>query len=564
MLPRRVISLAWFLAFCAGFLTFTSPVPADQAGAKKPAAVLAEKAAALQKNGDAAKAAGVWEQVVKQNPVRADYWYQLATAHYQAKSYRPAIAAYEQSLALRANYPFNSAYNIACCYALLGEKEPALAWLEKAFQIGFRDLAHAQTDEDFESLRDDPKFRTLVALTDVSKLSRDEGWRYDLQLLAREIKRRHPNPYRTVPREQFDAYVQKLHDDIPKLKDGQVMVGLMKLGAMAGDGHTFMRPGGPRQTVPLQLFLFTEGVFVTAAAPEQADLAGAEVLKIGGHKVADVLAALDPLISRDNAMGPKALGPHLLGIPALLHALDLISEADKAPYTVRDAAGKERTVTLSAGEHTANEKWANARKGASRPAPLYLKNQTAPYWFEHVTEAKLVYFQYNAVRNGPEETLEKFCERLFKFVNENDVEKLVLDLRRNGGGNSLLNRPIIHGLIRCEKINQRGKLFVITGRHTFSAAQNCTTDLEMHTQALFVGEPTGSSPNFIGESVRLTLPYSKMTGSISDLVWGRSWPMDYRTWIAPQLYAPPSFALYKDNRDPALEAILEYRASAGN
>jgi hypothetical protein len=32
--------------------------------------------------------------------------------------------------------------------------------------------------------------------------------------------------------------------------------------------------------------------------------------------------------------------------------------------------------------------------------------------------------------------------------------------------------------------------------------------------------------------------------------------MDYRPWISPQLYAPPTFAAYKENRDPALEAVL--------
>jgi hypothetical protein len=40
--------------------------------------------------------------------------------------------------------------------------------------------------------------------------------------------------------------------------------------------------------------------------------------------------------------------------------------------------------------------------------------------------------------------------------------------------------------------------------------------------------------------------------------------MDYRTWVAPLLYAPPSFELYKANRDPALEAILAYRQVAAN
>jgi hypothetical protein len=50
-----------------------------------------------------------------------------------------------------------------------------------------------------------------------------------------------------------------------------------------------------------------------------------------------------------------------------------------------------------------------------------------------------------------------------------------------------------------------------------------------------------------------------MMGSISDLYWQNSVAMDYRVWIAPQIYAPPSFELFKANRDPAMEAITAYR-----
>ena len=67
-------------------------------------------------------------------------------------------------------------------------------------------------------------------------MSRDEGWRYDLWLLAREIRRIHYN--RQVLREDFEAYVRSPHDAIPSLADCQIMVGLKKLLRLAGDGHT--------------------------------------------------------------------------------------------------------------------------------------------------------------------------------------------------------------------------------------------------------------------------------------------------------------------------------------
>jgi len=194
---------------------------------------------------------------------------------------------------------------------------------------------------------------------------------------------------------------------------------------------------------------------------------------------------------------------------------------------------------------------------------MYLKRRTQAYWFEYSPEQRLVYFQFNSVSDEGSETIEQLCERLFRFVEEHDVDKLAIDLRWNGGGNNFLNKPLLHGLIRCNKVTEEGKLFVIIGRNTFSAAMCAATQIERETRAIFVGEPTGSCPNFVGESaVLLKLPYSKLEGSVSDLYWENSVAMDYRTWIAPQIYAPPSFPLYRVNGDPALEAILAYKRQA--
>jgi hypothetical protein len=49
--------------------------------------------------------------------------------------------------------------------------------------------------------------------------------------------------------------------------------------------------------------------------------------------------------------------------------------------------------------------------------------------------------------------------------------------------------------------------------------------------------------------------------NVSDLYWQSSWPTDFRTWIAPQLYRPPTFAAYRENRDVAMEAIFSQRES---
>jgi tetratricopeptide (TPR) repeat protein len=536
-----------------------APKPPDAGPADCPA--LATRAEEKAKARQFAEAAALWERVIELNPVNADYQARLARTLYDAKEYRKSIAAHEKALELRAGYPWSAAYDIACCYALLGEKEPALKWLEKSFALGFRSLDHARKDEDLVSLHDDARFRDLVAMVDTAKMSRADGWRYDLQLLVRELKRVHFDLSKKGPPPGFDAFAQKLHDDIPGLTDRQIQVAFMKLGAMAGDGHTRVSAHAFRdpqtKALPVEFYAFEEGLFIRSAAPAHKDLAGAQVLRFGEHPVEVVSRALDPVISRDNAIWIKHVGPRLMRDPQILNGLGLIPEDDKVTLTLRDASGTERVVTLVASPGQPAADWVDA--GAAVGAePLYLKNRMANYWFEFLPDTKTVYFQYNHVLNGKDESLEKFCARLFEFIGKNDVDRLVIDLRWNDGGNNFLNRPLLQGLIRCDKINQRGKLFVIAGRNTFSAAQCGATQIERYTEAIFVGEPTGSCPNFVGETVRLDLPYSKMVASISDLYWQNSVAMDYRTWIGPQIYTPPTFAAYRAKRDPAMEAILAY------
>ena len=85
--------------------------------------------------------------------------------------------------------------------------------------------------------------------------------------------------------------------------------------------------------------------------------------------------------------------------------------------------------------------------------------------------------------------------------------------------------------------------------------------MERDTNCVFAGEPTGTSPNHIGESVPFSLPWSGLTGSISGLYWMNTYAQDKRKWIAPELPAEPTWAAYKEGIDPALELI---KASLGN
>ena len=116
-------------------------------------------------------------------------------------------------------------------------------------------------------------------------------------------------------------------------------------------------------------------------------------------------------------------------------------------------------------------------------------------------------------------------------------------------------------MIRCPEVREPGSLFVIIGRGTFSAAMMFAIDLEKHTNAVFVGEPTGSSLNHYGDSRKVQLPNTGLTIRASTLYWQYSGPTDDRPWIEPHIRAELSSEDYLLSRDPALQTILDFPAA---
>jgi hypothetical protein len=387
-------------------------------------------------------------------------------------------------------------------------------------------------------------------------------WQEDLRFMAAELPKRHANLFHTMTRALFEQAVAVLEERIPALARHQIVVELARIVALIGDGHSSIDllddPTLDFHRYPLRLYQYSDGLFVQAASAGCADAASSRVIAIGGIPVEQAYAAVRQLVSRENEMRVMHKVPDLLVVPEVLHALNLIADMEQVEWLIERRDGERRTISISAVRRDESPAWLDASDSTSGPMPLWRKDPRNKFWFEHLPDARAVYVQYNSVRDKPDESITTFFGRVFDFVDAHQVERFILDIRLNGGGNGTLNQPIVHGLIKRDRINQRGKLFTIIGRGTFSAAMMLAVDLECHTRTLFVGEPTGTSPNMYGETGTIVLPNSKLTVYVSELHWVYSDPRDRRPWIAPTIRAELSSADYRAKRDPAIEAILGY------
>ena len=401
-------------------------------------------------------------------------------------------------------------------------------------------------------------------------------WREDLAYLARELPRRHKNLFHTMRREQFDSALAVLDRKLPTLARHQVIVELARIVARVGDGHTNVAPTrDPKigfRTYPVKLYFFKDGLFIRSATREQADLVGAKVVRIGRLTTAQAYDAVRELIGRDNEMNARYFAPFLLVMPEILHAIGAIDDPENAPLLLEQAGARTVAVLQPGGaapmmpsdtdvSWAPEAGWVDMRGADGARTALWLRGDPRDHMrLEYLAESRTVYVQFNKVGDEPEETIAAFAGRLRAFVDSGAVDRVVVDLRLNRGGDGTLIQPLLLSLIKSPKLEGPGRLFVLIGRSTFSAAQFLVHDLEEYTDAVFVGEPTAGKPNSYGDSRRITLPNSGITVRASIFYWQRTHPLDRRQWKGPDVAAELTARDYRANIDPAMREVLAYES----
>ena len=387
-----------------------------------------------------------------------------------------------------------------------------------------------------------------------------DGWVADVDYLARELPARHKNLFFKITPEKFQAGVAALKARIPKLSRAEFLTELARLVAGVGDSHTSFTVI-PQRAFPLKLYWFNEGICVTDTSSEYAALLNGRLEAVDGHSVEEVARAFAGIIPHDNEAQVRDFVPRFLASSEHLLGLGLIASPDEAVFSVRTANGgtvsaKMKSLPLSAVKTVS---WAAPAADPSR-LPLYRRTAGSAYEYAYLPESRTLYFAYNSCRDLPGRPFAAFAEGLWDAVRENPVERLVIDLRNNGGGDSSILDPFINDLAADKEINREGRLFVIVGRRTFSSAILNALDLRKKTKAVFYGEPTGGKPNHYGEIETLTLPHLQLKVSYSTKYF-RFVEGDEPS-LTPDVLVELALEDHLALRDPVLEAI-QARGAAG-
>ena len=101
-------------------------------------------------------------------------WYSRGMSLYRREHYDEAIEAFQNAIA--AGHREDAAsYNIACSYALKGDKDKAFEWLRRAEEAGFDLASYLGHDDDLDGLRSDPRWKVLKSESRPSARQEREG-----------------------------------------------------------------------------------------------------------------------------------------------------------------------------------------------------------------------------------------------------------------------------------------------------------------------------------------------------------------------------------------------------
>lgn len=309
------------------------------------------------------------------------------------------------------------------------------------------------------------------------------------QALREAIRATHPAPFTKVSEAEFDAAVEALDADWERLAArGEEGFALRELAASLGDEHTTVAQEGVRDAaLPFFVMKIGEDFVIVQAQQEYARWAGCVLEAVGGVPACELAARMTPYLSAETDGWRGVLAAQeMISMRMLMH-IGAAQSMEEADITVRDTrTGETRTETVKAlaGEYD---------YGTSALMPMAQTFAQSGYYYATLLEGGELFIQYNVCADDPQMPMADFAAALDEQLGENFPDKIIVDLRHNGGGNSEVINPLLELLARYGR--QGSALYALIGAETFSSGVMDAMKLR-DMGAVLVGEATGGVLGF--------------------------------------------------------------------
>jgi hypothetical protein len=378
----------------------------------------------------------------------------------------------------------------------------------------------------------------------------DSHWQEDISTYLENLEQGHMNLFHTASKARFYDQTAALRKQLPKMSNNEILVRLMEITRMVGDGHTSFPLWGPKlHKFPIKLIAIDQRLFVSATTNENRYLLKSELIAINGRPIAKVFESLAKLVPfAENAYSTQVRVAQYIPMAEVLNGAGFIDSDYSASFTF-----------IESGKKIHKDLLAKVSQNVEKTAPLdyfnpHVKVESVDewLWFSSSSDKRSVYIKFERYPNL--EKMEKFAVKLLSFINENQSENLVIDLRNNYGGDFFTGLKLAQYLVLADSINWQSGNYVLINNVTFSAAMSNAAQFNNILNAKLVGEPTGAKPKGYQDMGEFTLPRSKRVVTYSKRFY------DFMGKSKDAIYPENSIKLtvddYQNNLDKQLEWVL--------
>lgn len=368
-----------------------------------------------------------------------------------------------------------------------------------------------------------------------------EQWRADVDYFTRELPKRHKNAFHTLTRDAFAAEMATLRAKADTTNDDEMIVGFMRVAAKVGDGHTYVRLPSSIHHFPITVTQIEGAMRIVRGADAATEIVGGRLTRIDDMPIDEAIARVRTILPQaESEVLLTAFTPQWLSVAEVMHGLGITKSSAGASFTVTLDDGSQQTARVQSVERPGTLQW----KLAAEKPPLYRQRLTEGFWYSWLPEAQTVYVSFRKY-----DDLRAKSRELWTFVDSHPVQKIVIDLRQNGGGDFTVGRKYL-----VDELARRPKLrpYVITGGRTFSAALKNAIDFREIAHATLVGETIGEKPNSYSENDEMTLPRSRIDVSYSTRYYKFT---EGDGLVTPDQEIIPTWDDWVAGRDPVMDWI---------
>lgn len=344
--------------------------------------------------------------------------------------------------------------------------------------------------------------------------------------IIEELENNHLNLYHAITKKELFDYISKIKN-INNLNNIEFDREMLKLFALFKDGHT-------RYFIPFT-YLDKKIFFIENKLLIKDNNSLKEILKIGNLSTSEFIENISNMINYETKE----------------FLIDRIrtSVINGYFYQMLVGAGEQGVeFEVMCDDGKIENIYANLISFEEAREKGIVK-KTKSYSYEILDD--VLYVRYYKCHNMTDYPFANFVEDVKKVIEEKGINKYILDLRDNHGGDSEVLNPF-QQLVRDKDL--KGTLLIDNG--VFSSGRFAVARFKENFGVTLIGEGTGGAAKSYGYNKNLKVEDKEFSCSIR--LWDFSHIFGYEGSIQPDIYVPLTIEDFKNHVDRPLMTALDY------